>query len=239
MPIPSRTAALVGLLIILLIAFLCGRASAQAAPYQIQHNGTPQFSANCLVHEATSPVWDFRDSCGQPPPPAGRITTSNIAYVPATGSLRFTGLTDWSDIWGHATPFDATSPFPGRGNSQPTILNFNRNGYVCVRIHPVAVSPSFGFITHTEYNYGADLTAAISNACGNFAPPDPLCKVDSRSGQPIIRWTTKPTVYRTFCGVTVGADQYLNIKFTNPAQNDFCSANAVQCPVGTANSFGG
>lgn len=175
-----------------------------------------------------------------PPPPLGRITTSNIAYVPATGSIRFTGLTDWSDIWGHASPFDAALPFPGRMNSQPTILNFTRGGYVCVKVHPNALTPSFGLITHTEYNYGADLTAAISNACGNFTPPDARCLVASQSGQPIIRWTTRPATYRTFCPVSVGIDQFLSIKLTNPSQGtSTCAGNQAQCAIGTANSFGG
>jgi len=213
--------------------------SAHATEYNVQRNGAPLFCASAVTISGTT--YNFSNDCGITPPPApGRILTSNIAYVPATGSVRFTGLSDWSDIWGHASPFDTTVAFPGRPNSQPTIVNFRRDGYVCVKLHPSALSPSFGFITHTEYSYGADLTAAISNACGNFAPPNPLCLKSSQSGQPIINWTTRPATYRTFCPVTVGADQYLNIKLTNPTQGSTtCPANASQCAIGTANSYGG
>ena len=179
-------------------------------------------------------------NCPQPPPPAaGRIMTSNIAYVPATGSVRFTTVTEWSAIWGHATPFDAETPFPGRSNAQPTVMNFTRTGYIAAHFQPTLTGAKFGWLTHTEYNYGADLTWAISSAAGDFNPVNAICKGSATSGQTIGRWTTVPGTYRTYCPVSPGANYYLNVKLTDPTQSAFCPATSAQCAVGTANNFGG
>lgn len=222
--------------LLLLLAF---SAQAQTPPYIVQHNSVQQFSANCLVHADGSPVYDFRDSCGViPPPPSGRILTSRIAYVPSSG-IRITGITEWSALFGHASATDTEVVFPGRPNSQPSIMDFRRTGYVALHFVPGSVG-RFGMIQHTEYNYGGDLTWAISTAPGDFAPANPLCHGATQSGQQIGRWTTAGGTYRTYCPVLVGGNYYLNIKLTNPAQGtSTCAATNVNCVVGLANSFGG
>lgn len=239
MTFSSRTGALIGILVILLIAFLAGRAHGQTPPYIVQHNSAQAFTANCLVHADGSPVYDFRDSCGvTPPPPSGRILTSRIAYVPSSG-IRVVGVTEWSAVFGHASATDTELPFPGRPNSQPSLMDFRRTGYVALHFVPGSVG-RFGMIQHTEYNYGADLTWAISTAAGDFNPANALCKGASVSGQTIGRWTTQGSTYRSFCPVLVGGNYYLNIKLTNPVQGtSTCPATSVNCVIGFANSWGG
>lgn len=195
----------------------------------------------CYDSQTTAGYNGVRACAVQPPPPeaAGRILTSNISYVPATGAVRFTSVTEWSAVLGHATPVDAESPFPGKSNAQPAILNFKRTGYLALHFRPTAVSPKFGWVTHTEYNYGADLTWAISTVPGDFNPSNALCK-GALPGETVGRWTTVPATYRTFCPVTVGANYYLNVKLTNPAAGTTtCAASASQCVIGFANAFGG
>lgn len=175
-----------------------------------------------------------------PPPPSGRITTSNIAYVPATGSVRFTSITECSAIWGHASPFDAEIPWPpGRPNAQPSLLNFTRTGYVGCHFRAPTTPNAYGWITHTEYNAGFDPTWSISSSPGDFAPLGVLCHGEASSGQNIAFFTNAPNVYRTFCGLVPGADYYLNIKPTNPAEDtSTCPSSHPQCVFGTANASG-
>lgn len=223
---------------LVLLALLAFAAHAQTPPYIVQHNSQAAFTANCLVHADGSPVYDFRDSCGViPPPPTGRILTSRIAYVPSSG-IRITGITEWAQVFGHASVSDAEVAFPGRPNSQPSIMDFRRTGYVALHFVPGAVG-RFGFVQHTEYNYGGNLTWAISTAPGDFTPANPKCHAATLSGQPIGRWTTQGSVYASFCPVTVGGNYYLNIKLTDPTQGtSTCPATATNCVVGLANSFG-
>jgi hypothetical protein len=226
---------LASVLATLLIACVFARAAAPLPPAPV--NG---YCFDTLTTAGYNGVRGCPEAPPPPPPPSGRITTSNIAYVPATGSVRFTAITEWSAIWGHATPFDAETPFPGKANAQPTVLNFTRTGYVAAHFRPSGIGARFGWITHTEYNYGGDLTWAISRIPGDFSPADPLCHGTTLSGQPIAMWTTAPATYRGKCAVAPSIDYYLNIKLTNPAQGtSTCLANSPQCVIGTANSFGG
>lgn len=239
MQLSRFTWGLIGFTFFCVLAAMWSAAHAQTPPFIVQHNGASQFTANCLQHDPTSPVWNFMDSCGQPPPATGRITTSNLAYVPPAGT-RFTGVTEWSAIWGHASATDVEVLFPGRSNASPSIINFTRTGYIAAHFRPTGAGARFGYITHTEYNYGADLTWSISTAAGDFNPANTRCKGATLSGQVLGRWTTAPATYGAFCPVAQGVDYYLNIKLTNPAQGTTtCAANRVQCVVGTANAFGG
>lgn len=216
-----------------MIVFVCALASA-ATPLP----PAPSFGW-CYDGSNATGFYGVRSCPAPPPPAAGRITASNIAYVPSSG-VRFTGVTEWAAIWGHATATDVEVPFPGRSNSSPSIVNFTRGGYLAAHFKPSGAGARFGYITHTEYNYGGDLTWSISTAAGDFNPANPKCRGATTSGQTIGRWTTAPTSYASFCPVAQGVDYYLNVKLTNPAQGTTtCGANLAQCVIGTANAFGG
>ncbi len=225
---------LVSVLVTLVVA--CSFARAQTI--NVQHDGVPAFCATNLASIGGDNVWNFTGTCATPPPAAGRILSSRIAYVPNAG-IRQVGVTEWSAVFGHATATDAEVAFPGRPNSQPSVMDFRRTGYLALHFVPGTVG-KFGMVQHTEYNYGADLTWAISTAAGDFAPSSALCHGATQSGQQIARWTTQPATYRSYCPLVQGGSYYLNIKLTDPAQaTSTCAANQASCVIGLANSFGG
>ena len=145
--------------------------------------------------------------------PANRQTSSNVAYVPSAGTRSNVDLTSWDAIWGHSTSTDTTVSWPGRHDSQPSILQFDRTKYIAAKIVvPVGQGSSYGWIVHTEYNYGLDLTTSISTTCGDFNPVNPLCKTVATSGMNLTPWRVAGT---NFCPLLPGTTYYFNIKNTN------------------------
>jgi len=174
------------------------------------------------------------DNC---PNPENRLTTSNITYVPSSGTRAGVQMTSWDNIWGHSTAADTTVPWPGRPDSQPSILSFGRTQYLAAKFHVPAgtAANTYGWLTHTEYNYGFDLTAAISTACGDFAPANPACLSVTISGLNLVPWRVGTG---NFCPLTPDTDYFLNVKPTNPTQGSTtCAASNPTCVVGTGNNF--
>jgi hypothetical protein len=168
--------------------------------------------------------------------PESRLTSSNIAYVPSAGTRGGVDLTSWDNIWGHSTASDTAVAWPGRHDSQPSILSFDRTKYIAAKIVvPPGQGSSYGWIVHTEYNYGLDLTTAISTTCGDFAPANPVCKTVAQSGMNLTPWRVGGT---NFCPLTPGTTYYFNVKATNPAQGTTtCAASSPTCVIGTSNNF--
>lgn len=171
--------------------------------------------------------------------PANRQTLADFAYA-GDDSLRSrydVDVTEWENIWGHATALDAVVPWPGRSNSSPVFLNFGKSTYVAAHfLVPAGTPPTwFGWITHTEYQYGTDLTGAISTICGDFTPAAQHCFTAGTSGQLIVPWRTSAG---SFCELTPGVDYYLNLKIRDPAQSNVsCAPSATDCIIGTANAL--
>jgi hypothetical protein len=172
--------------------------------------------------------------------PAGltRQLTGNIAYVYTTGIRVGGDLTMYDNIWGHDSSSDTLVPWPGRSPSMP-IITMSRNQYIAAQFTvPAGVRQTLlGSITRTTYNYGIDMTAAISRTCGDFNPTNPRCLSAIPTGN-FPYWQTSATGNQ--CPVTDGV-YYLNIKATNPAQvSGTCpNASSPTCPMGTSNQFGG
>ena len=168
--------------------------------------------------------------------PQNRLSTSNIAYVPSSGTRTGVDVTSWDNIWGHSTASDTAVSWPGRHDSQPSILSFDRNKYIAAKIVvPPGQTASYGWIVHTEYNYGLDLTTSISTTCGDFNPANPLCKTVATSGMNLTPWRVGGT---NFCPLLPGQTYYFNIEATNPAQGTTtCSASSPTCVIGTSNNF--
>ena len=172
--------------------------------------------------------------------PAGRQLYSDIGYVGDnnSGDLRYhVDVTEWENIWGHATPYDSTAPWPGRGNSAPVIADFGKTTYIAAHFYvpPGAPLTWLGWITHTDYNYGHNLTAAISTECGDFSPSARACYIEGMSGLPIVPWRTNTG---SFCRLQPNTDYYLNLRMTDPDEpSQTCSHNADVCAIGTANAL--
>lgn len=176
-------------------------------------------------------------------PPPGQIVRSNITYVPSgTGSRINVPVTDWEDVFGHATATDAEVAFPGRPNSSPVVAAFTKTGYLALKIVVPSNIPltKYGWITHTEYNYGADLTSSISADPGDFNPATALVVASTLSGQPLVGWRMPNAAYHLGATLQPGQTYYYNIKVTNPAAPwRTPPGNQLTCPIGFANAFGG
>jgi hypothetical protein len=171
--------------------------------------------------------------------PAGRQIYSDIGYVGDnnSGDLRYhVDVREWENIWGHASPNDATIPWPGRANSAPVIADFGKFTYIAAHFTVPAVAPPtwLGWITHTDYNYGHNLTGAISTQCGDFSPSAQACFIQSISGQPLVPWRTNAG---SFCRLQPNTDYYLNLEMTDPDEpSPTCAHGAEVCAIGTANA---
>ena len=166
--------------------------------------------------------------------PAGRQALADFAYG-GDNSLRNrynVDVTNWDNIWGHATALDAVVPFPGRANAVPIFLNFDPAGYVAAHFDvPIGMLPNtYGWIAQTEYNHEADLTAAISPVCGDFSPAAQHCFSQGTGGANLVPWSVPPP--NTFCQLVPGAGYYLNLKVTNSSG---CEASG--CVIGTSNNL--
>ena len=172
--------------------------------------------------------------------PAGRQIYSDIGYVGDnnSGGLRYhVDVREWENIWGHSSPNDSTVPWPGRNNSAPVIADFGKYTYIAAHFYvPAGAPPTWlGWITHTDYNYGHNLTAAISTECGDFSPTAQACYIQALSGMPIVPWRMNTGA---FCRLQPDTDYYLNLKMTDPDEpSPTCSRNAEVCAIGTANAL--
>jgi hypothetical protein len=163
--------------------------------------------------------------------PAGRQITAEISYGPGgTGEV---DVTEWANIWGRTTLLEPPVPWPGVGVA-PIFVDFDPATYVSAHFTVTDGTPQnwYGWLTHTEYNYGRDLAAAISTACGDFNPPSPNCATVAVSGQPVVPWSTSPAM---FCPLTPGVDYYLNLKAAYPSAD--CRPGVETCDVQLANEY--
>ena len=187
-------------------------------------------SAALLILAMTPGVTDpiLRDGFDADLCPAGRQTRANISLGGFT--LTNVDVTQWDNVWGRSNIFDPPIPWPGLAVSMPIILNFGESTYMSLRFHVPIDSP------HTEYNYGKDLTAAISSDCGDFNPPSSVCHHETVSGQNLVPWRVASS--GGFCLLTPDTDYFLNLKITDPDQvSPTCAPSAPSCAIGTANNF--
>jgi hypothetical protein len=178
----------------------------------------------------------FRDNFDAGLCPAGRQTRANISYQGFT--ITNVDVRQWPSIWGRSTAFDSPVPWPGASDSMPSILNFGKDTYIAAQFDVTPNTPIslYGWLTHTEYNYGADLTVSISTECGDFNPPNPKCVVASTSGQLLVPWALPPPA--SFCPLAQGQSYFLNLEITDPDRfSSTCPAAAPSCVVQTANNF--
>jgi hypothetical protein len=166
--------------------------------------------------------------------PNGRQTIADIDYPGQCAQLG-ADVTEWSNIWGWSCDTGGTVPFPGL-HVAATIMNFRKDSYIAAHVHvPEDFTTGFGWISHTDYDYGHDLTASFSTGCGDFAPANPACRIDALSGQSLVPWSVGAA---TLCPLTPGADYYFNLKMTDPnVPSPSCEAGPSWCAIGLVNNF--
>lgn len=195
-------------------------------------------NAALLILAMTPGVTDpiLRDGFDADLCPSGRQTRANLSL--GGFNLSNVDVTQWANVWGRANVWDPPVPFPGLSYSMPIILNFGETTYLALQFHVPVDSPNnrFGWITHTEYNYGQDLTASISTECGDFNPPSHACHGETLSGQNLAPWRVNSA--GNFCLLTPDTTYFLNLKITDPDQpSPTCDPSSPSCAIGTANNF--
>ncbi len=172
--------------------------------------------------------FDDLDGC-----PIGRQTIAEIDY-PGQCVHFAVDVTEWSNIWGYSCDTGDTVPFPGLP-VDATFMNFGKTSYIAAHFQVPADLPNgLGWMTHTEYDYGGDLTASISTACGDFAPANPACLSVTVSGQTLVPWRLGSG---NFCPLTAGVDYFFNVRITDPDRpSTTCNADAASCAVSLVNN---
>lgn len=166
--------------------------------------------------------------------PAGRQEVAVIAYGPNdTGHA--IDVTEWANIWGRSNAYDPPIPWPGVASSWPIFLDFGGSTYIAAHFTVPADAPPtwYGWLTHTEYNYGTDVTGAISPYCGDFSPAAQACLTATVSGQVIVPWRTSSG---NFCPLVPGTDYYLNLELSGSLTRPGCSPTMDSCVVSLPNN---
>jgi hypothetical protein len=218
----------------------------------IKHDGAQVFCATSgpTVMGFDSGPYNFTGTCATAPPPPGactgpagltRLTRSNITYG-AVGSVarQNVDLTEWNNIWGHATPTDAVAPWPGVNGAGPVIRRFGRTTFLAAHFNTGTHGvPNFGVIAYASNIGGPDVDIRISETCGDFSADaaNPACLVTAASDDsPAIRWKFGTGNTGSYCNLKPGTDYYLNIKYHDPASPTECPAGSSVCPFYTVNN---
>lgn len=166
--------------------------------------------------------------------PAGRQEVAVIAYG-SNDTGHAIDITEWANIWGRTSAFDPPIPWPGINGSAPVFLDFGGSTYIAAHFAvPEGTPPTwYGWLTHTEYNYGTDVTGAISPYCGDFSPAAQTCYTQAISGQTIVPWRTGAG---NFCLLAPGTDYYLNLELSGSMTRPGCSPTMDSCVVSLVNN---
>lgn len=156
-----------------------------------------------------------------PSTPLTRLTTSDIRYPNTGNSIRYNvDVTQFDNIWGHATNSDPLVTWPGRSGTQPAIMDFGKTQYVAAQFHATAdVSPVLQItMRYGTYLSGPDLILAVSRICGDFDPATAYCVSTAGAGAAFAKFVIDP--YTNGCPLAPDTDYYVNIKMDDPQPQD-------------------
>jgi len=164
-----------------------------------------------------------------------RLFNSNISYGVFPPFRPAAYLGEYDNIWGHNTPYDGVTAWPGVAGAAPVIKEFHRWNYIAAHFRtPSTVSPGFAsrFVNPTAIG-GPNSTMAISRACGDFANhlPTPGClsrDVPTADAQ-MVYWQFSTWSPQTACNLETDTDYYVNIIQSDEDSHTECAGDI--CPV--------
>jgi hypothetical protein len=175
--------------------------------------------------------------------PAGltRLTQSNITYGPVNLTARpNVDVKEWNNIWGHGTPSDGVTPWPGVNGAGPVIRQFGRTNFLAAHFNTGAHGePTYGVLAYASNIGGPNVDIRISQTCGDFSAnaANPACLVQAASDDsPAIRWKFGTGNTGSYCNLLPNTDYYINIKFHDPASPVECPVGSSVCPFYTVNN---
>jgi hypothetical protein len=139
-----------------------------------------------------------------------------------------TDITRFESIWGRNTPNGTQTLFPGL-NYYTVFTGMLSASYTAVRFEVPLTLPAnqTGIISHGETLPGPNLTAAISERCGDFLPTNSQCGPSENvgPGQLMAKWKLGSNTASNGCPLEPGKAYYLNIMMTNGADcpGDACA----------------
>lgn len=224
----------------------------QANQIIIEHDGQPVFCATdgpAILGFDPGP-YNFTGTCETTPPPPDactgpegltRLTRSNVTYGAVGATPRYNvDLTEWNNIWGHATSNDAMTLWPGVNGAGPVIRAFKRHGFLAAHFNTGGYDvPTYGVIAYASNIGGPNVDIRISQTCGDFSEDvaDPACLVQAASDDsPAIRWKFGTGNTGSYCNLQPNTDYYINIKYHDPASAIECPVGANACPFYTVNN---
>ncbi|MEO7325023.1 MAG: hypothetical protein ABIW82_09365 [Dokdonella sp.] len=169
--------------------------------------------------------------------PASRQLLGTLCYtyaISGSSCSPSTDVTKFETIWGRNAPAGTPVLFPGL-NYYNVIANMGATTYISAKfVMPTSLpSNSSGILAHGGTLPGPNLTMAISDTCGDFAPANTQCgpTADVPGGAGMGKW--KLSTYATNgCPLVAGQTYFINLKVTDPAA---CGAGTA-CEISTQNN---
>ena len=146
-----------------------------------------------------------------------RLLNSNISYGVSVAVRPSVFLAEYDNIWGHNTPYDGITPWPGVTGSAPVLRSFHRWNYVAAHFRtPATVPPGYsGRFVNPATIAGPNITMAISRACGDFAThlPSPGCITRDvpTADAYMVFWQFNTSSPQMACNLQTDTDYYINI----------------------------
>lgn len=173
--------------------------------------------------------------------PAGltQLTTSNISYGVNANPVRANvDVTEWNNIWGHASTTDGITPWPGVDGAGPVIRQMGRTTFVAAHFNTGSSPMYAGTLTDQSNIGGPDIDVVMSTTCGDFSPNAvfPGCSRFSMPSDGITHFqyfSFGGNAGTQWCSLSLNTDYYLNIKFHDPTSPVECSPGNPVCPLFT------
>jgi hypothetical protein len=164
-----------------------------------------------------------------------RLSLSNITYGVFPGTRPSVALTEWDNVWGHNSPNDGVTTWPGVTGAAPSLKDFSRTSYVALHFKtPATVPPgSAGRFVNPTAMGGPNTTMAFSTQCGDFSMhlPTPGCiALNIPTGDySMIYWKFTATSPNATCNLQPDTDYYVNIIQSDTDSHVECAGST--CPV--------
>jgi hypothetical protein len=181
------------------------------------------------------------NSCPGPGGDLTRLMTSDISYgVNASPFRSGVDVTEWNNIWGHATTVDLGTPWPGISGAGPVVREFNRHKFLAAHFNTGSVPMYQGSLADQSNLGGPDIDIVVSQTCGDFSPNAtfPGCSISSApsDGQPHFKYFSNGGNAGTiWCPLQLNTDYWINIKLHDENSGTECSVANPVCPLFTIN----
>jgi hypothetical protein len=182
-------------------------------------------------------------SCPGPANLTGRLLTSTIFYgVDQHDTRANVDVTEWNNIWGHATasPSEPITPWPGVSGAGPVLKDFARQKFLAAHFNTGSSPMQQGSWAYQSNWGGPNIDIVVSTTCGDFSPntANPGCSLFNiySDGQPSLKYFSNGgSGGRVLCPLQINTDYYLNIKYTDPTSNVECAVGSPTCPLFSIN----